>query len=126
MHEPGEKKTGVEVSAGVGVHEAGLRTQCMGGTSEHYSSARPLLVDILHGICRRGRVCAAAIALVNVIIGNLIQFLHVNQLDGTTPVPLPQQRTLKMDVATAIEMRQYITDHMHTGTEHRCPSLSIN
>ena len=89
-------------------------------------SIGPPLADIIHIICRRGRVCAAAIALVNLIIGNLIQFLHVNQLDGTTPVPLPQQRTLKMDVATAIEMRQYITDHMHTGTEHRCPSLSIN
>ena len=98
----------------------------MGGTSELSSSIGPPLADIIHGIRRRGRVCAAAIALVNLIIGNLIKFLHVNQLDGTTPVPLPQQRTLKMDVATAIEMRQYITDHMHTGTEHRCPSLSIN
>ena len=98
----------------------------MGGTSEHSGSARPPLADIIHGIRRRGRVCAAAIALVNLIIGNLIQFLHVNQLDGTTTVPIPRQRTLEMDVATAIEFRQYITDHMHTGTEHRCPSLSIN
>ena len=41
-------------------------------------SIGPPLADIIHIICRRGRVCAAAIALVNLIIGNLIQFLHVN------------------------------------------------